>query len=1079
MKLFQSNQMIELARVFCERNRQVEDPFTPTTVVVPSIALGSWLKLQLADAHGIAANVDCVLPATYLWRLYRHLIPETANLEHSPFDRDRLTWRIMRTLNARQDLSTAVNQYLDGVGDRDLRLLQLADQLATLFDAYLMYRPRWMLDWQFDRDTTSPYNNGDWQAGLWRALLAEMEGQSHLHRAALHQKLLQQIAGQHPLPDSQLSAFGFSTLPPLQLETFEQLSTRIDVDVYFMNPCEHYWGDIVSPKDLARRSIRNMIGKQSPLEDEDYLEVGNPLLASLGKQGREMFEQMIESPRVESYELFTENPGNRALDFVKNDILNLTFGGEYATGAQPNKRPLDDNSLQIHSCHSAMREVEILKDAVLRAFKSSPDLRPADIIVMVPDIARYAPYIHAVFTGDIPYRITDQSMLDDSPLTNSFLTLLNLPQSRLTATEVMDLLEIPAVMRRFDLNPADIDVITFWIDAVSIRWEVDGTSKADRWDLPAENQNSWRFGLDRLLLGFAMNEQIGSWAGTLPFEITSADAERLGKLGYFIDQIDSYRRQLDARHTAPDWFNLLSSLLSDFFEPTNDESQIISQLLKTIDSVTSHAVTSEYLEPLSRESMAHAIKQTLTEDNSSATIVSGSMTFANLVPMRSIPFRVVCLLGMNDGDYPRDKRPHSFDLIAQSPHQPGDRSRKLDDRYLFLEALLSARDLFYVSYVGRGVRDNQPKPPSVVVSEWLAYLEDCFETAPLTEHALQPFNPRYYQGGALQSFESRWYSALEQLEAPVPFNDRLLPMDDTLAEPGLEMLANFYRHPAKFFLQQRLGVYLDTDEQAFKDSEAFELNQLERYQIAEQALVELINQRSLAQFRDHMLLTGALLSGQIGEQHLDREIIRATNIYQPIEALTRVTAEALRSELRVGNVRLPVVITNLFDDKLVRFRVGALGAKEKIQAWVMHLAANMIRPGINTVIVSRGKQDAAETTWFAPVDAERSAAHLHTLIELYFRGCTEPLFLPPAASEQFVKDVNQGKTDSTAAALQQARRKWSASQQSGAEQLDRYWQRLFPETGPTATGFDEDFASHSHEIWQPIFEAIDAGEGAP
>lgn len=1066
MKLFQSNRMTELAGVFCERNSHFDDPFEPLTVVVQSFGLGGWLKLQLADRYGISANVDCVLPATYLWRLYRRHIPDTADLNASPFDREQMVWRIMRLLDTNPRLSKSVTSYLDGPGDRDLRLFQLADELAALFDAYLMYRPEWVLAWQAGRGET--FGHEAWQAELWRLLIKDLEGFELLHRAALHARLMEQLQQDARVPESRLSVFGLSTMPPLQMQTFEALSRLTEVDVYFLNPCEHYWGDIVSGKDMARRSIRGLLDKDTPLEDEDYLEVGNPLLASLGKQGREYFEQLLESPQVESIDLYQARTGETALDFVKNDILNLTFGGEFASGPPVHKQPFNDNSLQVHSCHSPMREVEVLKDELLRRFDQNPNLRPVDVIVMVPDITTYSPYIQAVFADDLPFRIADQSSLDSNPLITTFLDLLNLPNMRLTSIEIMDLLEIPAVMRRFELTTQDLDTIAHWIRETGIRWEIDGQHKAEFWQLPAEPHNSWRFGLDRLLLGFAMTSTQGSWAGTLAHEISTTEADTLSKLGYFIDRVDHYRYQLRQAHTADSWVSLIAQLISDFLTPVGSETLSVSYMLQATESVINQAVNGRYEKELSRDAIAHAIGKHLADTGSNAAIISGAVTFANLVPMRSIPFNVVCLLGMNDGEYPRDKRPHSFDLIANGPHRRGDRSRKLDDRYLFLEALLSADQLFYLSYVGKGIRDNQEKPPSVVVSEWLNYLDDVFDSFTVTEHALQPFNRRYFVGDRHQSYNRPLFEALTDPAAALPFVTEPLHSDTALEQPGLESLAQFFRNPARFFLQQRLGVYLESRDQAFDDSEAFELDPLSRYQLADQALVELVNGRSLEEFRATVQLSGQLLPGQVGDQHLEREISLARAIFETVDSYLS-SARELRAEIALGNERVPVVLNNLHDDRLIRFRVGALGAKDKLQAWIMHLAANLIESGISTIMISRGQNNSAERTRIAPIDSQQAETLLGQLLSMYNQGCSMPLFLPPQASELYMQALSREANSDEA--LSSARRRWLNDMRPGAEKDDRYWQRLFP-----TPVFDATFAVVTERIWSPLTSLITSEE---
>ena len=276
-----------------------------------------------------------------------------------------------------------LNHYLSGTGDPQLRCYQLSAQITDLFDQYLVYRPDWISQWEAEPIQTSSKTSSQtsrqhsWQPALWRLLRASS---TEAHRADLHQQLLQLLAGLDERParlPERLAIFGLSALPPIHLATFQALGQWLDVDIYFLNPCAHYWGDIVSEKDLARRSIRAATGRTpgTRLTDDDYLEVGNPLLASMGKQGREFFELLLENDAVVSHEQFTARPGTNALAGLQNDILNLEFGGQFGSAADNGGSlagsltvQAGDRSIQIHSCHSKLREIEVLLDQLLLIF---------------------------------------------------------------------------------------------------------------------------------------------------------------------------------------------------------------------------------------------------------------------------------------------------------------------------------------------------------------------------------------------------------------------------------------------------------------------------------------------------------------------------------------------------------------------------------------------------------------------------------------------------------------------------------------------------------------------------------------
>jgi len=1062
LNLFQSNQMTELADTFCNRNGKFDDPFEPLTVIVQSFGLGQWLKLQLAENQGISSNVDCVLPAAFLWRLYQAVLPDTMTLDESPYDRNRLTWRVMRLLKNNPQISDSVATYLSGTGDKDLRLHQLSSELTLLFDDYLMYRPDWILGWENNRRDEQGHEA--WQADLWRLISEDLSHFEHLHRAALHQHMIKALSANPQLLWKRLSIFGVSTMPPLQLQSFEALAESMEIDIYFLNPCAHYWGDIASEKDKARRSIRSLITVNRALSDADYLEVGNPILSSLGKQGREYLELLLESNAIGSEESFNEFDDKTALGYVKNDILNLTFGGEFGSDTPPQKSSLKDSTLQVHACHSRLREVEVLYDEILRAASQNPDLKLNDIIVMVPNIADYTPFIQSVFADRLSFRIADRTTLDDSTLLTSFLSLLNLTQSRFTGPDIMDLLETPAIMRRFELSAENLETISYWINHAGIRWEVTGEDKQTHWNLPEEHQNTWRFGLDRLMLGFAMSMEQGSWQGILPFEVSPADTELLAKLHHFIDLLDEYRDLLRLPRTPADWQGLVSRLIAQFFEPHGDEVLDVDRLLQQAEQLANDAAGGDFQDEISGQLVIQLFNQALSAIDTRAGFISGGITFATLVPMRSIPFHMVCLLGMNDGDYPRDVHPHSFDLIASGQQRRGDRSRKLDDRYLFLEALLSAAEMFYVSYVGKGIRDNKDRPPSVVVGEWQSYLADIFENFETTFHSLQPFNRRYYAGDSLQSFSRTWHEALGNTEPARTFVSAPIEPDESLACVSIAQLANFIRHPGKFFMQQHLGVYFEDDEVELKEVEPFQLDNLERYQLADDALNAMVNVDDMNQFRDQVTQSGQILTGSVGQGHLEKEISRAANIYEAIGDYLVEPASRISADIMINGTSLNVNLTHLYGSKLLSYRVGDLRAHQLLSDWINHLAANLTGQRIDTICIHRGRNNRAAITILNSLDAAACETHLEKLLSLYNEGIRSPVFLPPEISRYFVTQFNA--QDVLESALTKTRQNWDING-PGAECQDRYWARLFD----MPAAMDAQFQDNARELWQPLLDS--------
>ncbi|WP_432720790.1 exodeoxyribonuclease V subunit gamma [Jeongeupia wiesaeckerbachi] len=911
-------------------------PLDQEVILVQSNGIAQWLKLALArdvadGGCGIAAAIDAQLPSRFLWQAYRAVLGDKAVPLQSPFDKPLLVWRLMRLLPAllAERVFAPLARFLDG--DDDLRKRhQLAERLADLFDQYQVYRADWLADWASGDDVLSTSRHGRlalpddvrWQPRLWRALLADVghdadegvEGRPEhdpehdpagTSRAEVHRRFLAQAQTlaqrPHGLPQ-RLLVFGISSLPQQSLEVLSALSRWTQVLMCVHNPCEHFWGDILADKDLLRAERARQSRKAgAPLQlDDTLLHLhAHPLLAAWGKQGRDFIGLLDAHDQRENYEsrfieiqqridLFDGNGGATLLNQLQDDILDLRPLAE--TQARWPAVGAGDASIRFHVTHSPQREVEVLHDQLLDALAADPALRARDIIVMVPDINAYAPHIQAVFglldphdPRFIPYTLADQGQRHHDPLLGAVEKLLGLPQSRLAVSDLLDLLEVPALRRRFGIAEDQLPLLHRWVAAARVRWGLHAEQRS-RLDLPqAFEQNSWFFGLRRMLLGYAVGSG-DAWAGIEPMdEIGGLDAALLGPLTQLLERLDTHWRALRETTGADDWCTRLRAMLGDFFDADDGEDGFtlmrLDDLLQQWQDACAAARLTEAL-PLSvvRD---YWLAQ-LDQSSLSQPFFAGAVTFATLMPMRAIPFRMVCLLGMNDGDYPRTRVPMDFDLMGRD-YRPGDRSRREDDRYLFLEALLSARDRLHISWVGRSIHDNSERPPSVLVAQLRDHLaagwqlagaagDDALLDALTIEHRLQPFNRDYFgTDPRLFSYAREWRDglagtgepaqpAVPAVRMPVQMSLLLDEPEEPVSAPGLaplahglfrqaplapmawdgtlslRQLADFLANPVRSFFRLRLGVYFELADPASEDNEPFAIDALENWRLQDELI---------------------------------------------------------------------------------------------------------------------------------------------------------------------------------------------------------------------------------------------------
>jgi exodeoxyribonuclease V gamma subunit len=922
-------------------------PLENEVLLVQSNGIAQWLKLALAerDGCGIAAALDVDLPARFLWQAYRGVLGKDAIPSQSPLDKAPLTWRLMRLLPAllADDAFAPLRRFLADDGDLRKRH-QLAERLADLFDQYQVYRADWLADWAAGHDRLRTSRGGErlldeasrWQPALWRALLADV-GAEHLadSRAGVHPRFVARLAQLDAPPPGlprRITVFGISSLPAQVLEALAAMARFSQVMLYVHNPCQHHWGDIVEDKDLLRHEYRRQQRKGKPagqiglFDQEEMHQHAQPLLAAWGKQGRDyinLLDQYDEPQRYreafERIDLFSPAREDSLLGQLQNDILELRPLAETRT-TWPPLDPARDRSLRFHVAHSAQREVEVLHDQLLACFSGDPSLRPRDVIVMVPDVNTYAPHIQAVFgqfasddPRHIPFTLADQGLRGKEPLLIALEHLLQLPDSRFSVSEVLDLLDVAALRARFGIKEEELPTLRRWLEGAGIRWGLDARQRESLGLGTGLEQNTWRFGLRRMLLGYAVGGA-GAYAGIEPYdEIGGLDAALIGPLTRLLETLERQLEALREPASPARWGARLRDLLEGFFLPQDDREEVLrTQLLDALDAWLALCETGGLAEPLPLPVVREAWLGDLDQGRLSQRFLAGAVNFCTLMPMRAIPFRHVCLLGMNDGDYPRSQAPLDFDLMA-GDYRPGDRSRREDDRYLLLEALLAARERLYISWVGRSIRDNSERPPSVLVGQLRDHLGAAWSlvgggdllSALTTEHPLQPFSRRYFGAEpGLFSYVHEWAALHGQAASAVA--QGALPAWEDGQQIGPELLQSFLRDPVKCFFTRRLKVFLDEEEQARLDSEPFALDALERYQLQERLLKAAVltpdgdAEDALLAAADRLQRSGSTPLAGFGAQYRDALLAPLPAQLQRYQGLCLLWPELLESPQRLS-----------------------------------------------------------------------------------------------------------------------------------------------------------------------------------
>ncbi len=1080
-------------------------PFAAEQIIVPSVALRRDLTLSMATRHGVCANVEFTYLAQWLWRQIGKVVPGIE--AESPFAAPVLAWRIFQILSEPRFAGgfPRLANYLDAVDP--VARLDFATRVASLFEQYMTYRPEWLVDWAAGKtvpvrsETGFAVEDQAWQAALWRMITIQL-GTEREHPASRFLRMVETTGGatgRFGLPEA-AHVFCLPAMPPLYIDILQQLGHWMDLRLYVLNPCREFWFDIVDRRRLSYMKVRGEV---------DYHETGNPLLADWGRQTRAHIELVLERSGDAPVDDggFAERAADTLLARLQDTILNLADIVPGSLVTEPG-----DRSIEVHVCHSLTRELEVLQDQLLALLSGSNPPAPADILVVTPDLDAAGPLIEAVFGNApreryIPFALTGRARSTINEPARAFLQLLALAASRFTASEVFDLLQQPVLARRFGIEANDLDLIRGWIAKSGIRWALDGSHRA-QYEVPGIDRYSFDDGLQRLFLGYALpREASAAWHDRVPAgAVEGAEAVLLGRFAHLVDELARLRRETLQPKPAASWRTLLFDALDEFLAADRDEIDDLTEVREAIRELHDNMARGGLTESLTLDVVRRAL-ESLLDDPARGGVPTGKLTFSPISSLRCLPFRVICVVGLSDGAFPSAMRPAEFDLMALSP-RPGDRQRRTDERNLFLDLLLAARERFYLSYTGRSIRDNTPLPPSILISELIELLvpATCSDpTVPeqrdearrrlVLEHPLQPFSASYFAADTdprVRSFNAELCDARRQglgttRQAPVALPgdaDEGSGDDDDdastgltsrffgapLAEPGeewrdvsLDQLVRFFRNPCRYLLRERLGIVLARDEDELADDEPFLADFPARSALAERLLPHYRAGMSDDDLRVLALAGIEYPSGNLGTSLIDLELATLKHFATEVTAAEAAPClppchRSMSVELDGETWRFTAAFADLRPGGLVRHRYDDTRATDYLTGWLTHLFLCALHPG----------DVAMETRWISRDGeyrlrrCEDPEAVLQELLSIYRRGLRTPAHFFPKSGFAYV--TNQQN-------LSKAIAKWRSTRDRpwGEEEDPAYRLALRGVDDP----LDEDFEQCAAAVFGPMMKCIE------
>ncbi|ODS97757.1 MAG: hypothetical protein ABS56_07880 [Lautropia sp. SCN 69-89] len=937
------------------------DPLAERTVIVPSVGVGRWLQRRDAEQHGISTRLQPEFAGRWLWRTMRATLRGLP--ERSPFEPARVRWLLMQLLDElpQRPEFALVRKRLREEGS--LARLALADGLAACFDRYLAYRRDWLARWQRGQWAGSERPLGahePWQRWLWQRLLERLPDVRDEHPYDQFARLLAADDGlvRRALGASRVALFGRLDLSPEQFALFGQLSASIDVSLFAPDPCRELWTDMLDSRSLAA------IREQRP--DVAWLYEGEPsLLGNWGRAQRDFVAQVLSLE--ERFGVQADAPGRDEAWPFGDDVQAAPAGTLQALQAAVFLRSdepwrglaRDDGSIAVLGAHGAVRQAEILHERLLECFETLPRLAPSEVVVYCADVEAAAAAIEGVFDSQpegrrIPFAISGRAPRAD-PLVAAVQQLLAMALRPLAAPELDAWMRNPAVMEALALDAPEVELLARWFEAAGARRgldEEDGSPK-----------HSLRAAIDRLLAGAALGAQQA--VGDV-LAVPGAQGTRARILDAWLPAGDALATlHAAARSPRPlaDWCAALGDALEAVFGEVREHApglqrtrDALSDLLASAAGMPAAALDGAAFEHAFADALAHG---------ASAAMPSGAVTVCPLGSLPGVPFRVVCLFGMDEGAFPRKGARDEFDLMRRAPRF-GDRLARIDDRGLFLDAVLAARDRLLVLCRSRNARDDTPLNPSPLVDELLAYLSArldpaaagaAFETprrrhpdsagAPaLIEYPLHPFSARSFAADG--SYAQEWLAAARELARPLPARapaiGALVDLEAACAADrpavvappqaatiAVEALRDALADPPASWLREALGVRLLRERPPPDDTEPLWIAGDDR------ALVQSCVDRLLAgedarRLAEEFAIAPPTAAGEPGRSQAESIVRRARALVDAAKPVIRAAAPVVAT---LDDVRIVAAAPMLgADDAPVFVTAFPLGAHALIDAWL-------------------------------------------------------------------------------------------------------------------------------------------------
>lgn len=1086
----------------------------------------------------------------YIWQIYCQAFQNYENKssqEHKDINAINALNFLLKQIVSQQKHSHKSTQQADNDAEVKRQIWVLSSQIAQVFAGYVTYRADWLRVWGQGKFLNLPVLCKDkpewlierfaemqiWQAWLWKTLFKDVFEAREAEVTRFWSALKADPSLTKKLPRS-VTIFTVIQLPPAELMFLRQLAQYVDVALLHYNPSQEYWADLVDARWLQRR--------QSEHGDGTELRETHPLLTRMGKQSRDVFKLLVQLAGGEFVEgepfqgvqeiwqdAFVQNEQAQAptvLQHIQQHALDLSNVKDWDFDPT-------DHSLAIHACHSTLRQLEVLREEIIQWLgadvAASERRKPSDILVLVPDLNDVAPLIRAVFPSSasygehaeihVPIEITGLTSPEVDALWQALTGRFNLLAGRLSCETLLDWLALLPVQQSYGLSVDQVTRMGELLVEAGFRRGFDGEHLSRTLlSHDADVRFTLRFALDRLILGMAMPVDT-MYVDCLPMTtLMRDDFELVAVLEQIFQELNLHRGQLLLQRGVSEWLAILRTELQQAFASERDTRGWTS-IIQALDDMEKNAnaalVAKAHLDEkeITKNNLQLPLRFVLEELQSTLTqamqssIPTGSVTFARLGTMRPLPYRLIAVLNLDTGKFPKREQKNTFDLIGALPPVIGDRARTEDDLGAFLDALLLASEACWLFYNGQDVQDDQPRLPAAPVQELMDFLRDHLTKIPNPEeeqalvspidiphmiqhqHTLLPFERKNFDASNPQAASGVWFEVakqltLDQLEhSPawiVPATNATYEVPENPIKAD-QLIKDLMKPASHFLTKARIGrLYL---EEGLSPFEPLTMNKLDEYQLRNQFQLSKQNQKQLQSSQ----WVAALPVGVAGEAYwkksareqvvIDARMQQYGGVVTPLtERLLTLPDATLPQEWQIS-IRVPT------DDRATIWLGQAANSgkgKHRVRFWLEHLLWQVWRKTTDDDVANdRGQRImvySTQTLVASPIEASEAVKYLQDWLHVWQKAAEQPFVLPPSLTLDAFS-VDKKTRELKIKAIESLSEKWMGNDfnsyispnQNDECALHPDWQLILQGCNPTEA-FAQFFGSYAEMLYAPIVQ---------